>query len=128
MILHQIARKRIACKNCGRLATVPVSSRRLVCPCQAKKRFPESYIGPGTFFANSVKAAKWWIELTSKQCDCSHIEHNMNKLGPDGCEREFDSLLHEIEGSAKKAGIPFIRSIASMLLRRAIKKSRETIS
>lgn len=128
MRLYQITRKRIACKHCGRLANVPISSKRLVCPCQAKKRFPESYIGPGTFFANSVKVAKWWIELTEKQCDCGQIEDNMNRLGPDGCEREFDNLLHEIQGSAKKAKLPFNRSIAARLLRRAIKKSRKTIS
>ncbi len=63
-------------------------------------------------------------------CDCARMARQMNSWGPDGCERRLDTIVDHLEKEAKRRRlpIPFRRTLARLLVRRAIRKARKAES
>lgn len=81
--------------------------------------------GPGT----ELKAllAKFGIHA-SPTCGCNKMAEKMNEWGPDESLNHIEEIVDVMEETANKRGLPFLRSAARLLVRRAISKSRAMIS
>jgi hypothetical protein len=55
------------------------------------------------------------------------MARQMNSWGPDGCERCLDKIVDHLEKEAKKRKlpIPFRRTLARLLVKRAIRLARK---
>ncbi len=60
-------------------------------------------------------------------CGCTHMARQMDAWGPDGCETRLDKIVDHLEREAKKRRlpIPFRRTLARLLVRRAIRQTRK---
>lgn len=60
-------------------------------------------------------------------CDCARMARQMNNWGPDGCEIHLAKIVDHLEKEAKrrKVPIPFRRTLARLLVRRAIRRARK---
>lgn len=85
-----------------------------------KESKPPAY-GPGT----ELKAllAKFGIHA-SPTCGCNAMARKMDAWGPDESLNHLEEIVDVMEETAKKRGLPFLRSAARLLVRRAISKSR----
>ena len=84
---------------------------------------PEPFLGgPGTI----LKALLGTIGF--RPCEtCRGYATKMDREGPDWCTDNEETILDWLQKNAKKRGVPFIRSVGRVVLRRAIKQSRKTI-
>ena len=48
----------------------------------------------------------------------------MNTEGPDWCEENMGTILSWLEEEAGKRNLPFVRTVAKMMVQRAVSKSR----
>ncbi len=48
----------------------------------------------------------------------------MNDLGPDWCLENIETVTDWMEEAAAKKGLPFVRKLAKVLIRRAVKNAR----
>jgi len=96
---------------------------------------PESYLqkffprtleddptGPGTmlhgmFSALGIKAGP--------NCSCKRHAIEMNTKGADWCEANIDTILGWLKQESEKRKIPFVETVARMVVNRAISKSRK---
>ena len=51
----------------------------------------------------------------------------MNEKGPDWCEQNLDQILGWLKEESTKRGMPFIETIAKIMVMKAIKKSRRLL-
>ena len=80
--------------------------------------------GPGS----QLKAllAKFGIH-SSPTCKCNSMARKMDAWGPDESLNHLEEIVDVMEETAQKRGLPFIRTAARLLVRRAISKSRALI-
>lgn len=83
--------------------------------------------GPGVGDALKSMLSKIGI-VAKKGCQCNQRSREMNLRGPDWCEENIDTVVGWLEEEAKSRRFPlFSRTIAYLLVRRAIKRVRKSV-
>lgn len=78
--------------------------------------------GPGSILSNLLS----YIGITSApNCSCKRHAIEMNERGPDWCEQNIDTILGWLKEESKKRSLPFVESVARLIVLRAIKLSRK---
>lgn len=81
--------------------------------------------GPGTILSSLLSS----IGITSTpNCKCRQRAITMNENGPDWCEQNIDTILEWLKEEANKRQLPFIQTIARLLVNRAIRISRQELA
>lgn len=78
--------------------------------------------GPGTILHSML--SKLGIQ-TNPNCKCMAKANHMNLMGPDWCERNIDLIVSWLKEESKNRKLPFIESLAKLLVKRSISKSRK---
>ena len=81
--------------------------------------------GPGTILSNMIKSVG--IVMTAG-CSCRRHALEMNEKGNDWCEQNVDLIVSWLRDEAKKRKLPFIDAVGSLIVKRAIKKSRKLLA
>ena len=77
--------------------------------------------GPGSILSGMISTMG--IKSTPN-CSCRRHAIEMNTNGPDWCEENIGTILSWLEEEAKKRNLPFVRTVAKVMVQRAIAKSR----
>lgn len=80
-----------------------------------------SYEGPGTELKKLL--SKIGIRPTA-DCPCNKRANQMDQEGPDWCEQNMEKILGWLREEANRRGLPFVNAAGRLLVRRAIKNSR----
>jgi len=81
--------------------------------------------GPGTILSNMLSA----MGIKSKpNCSCKKRAIYMNKMGNEWCEQNIGTILEWLKEEATKRKLPFIRSVAKMMVNKAISKSKRLLA
>jgi hypothetical protein len=88
------------------------------------KTLEEDPNGPGTILSNMISSMG--IKSTPN-CSCRRHAIEMNEKGPDWCEENLPTILGWLREESTKRHLPYIESIASMVVKRAIKTSRRLL-
>lgn len=80
--------------------------------------------GPGTIFSNmlgviGIKA--------SENCSCKRHAIEMNIRGPEWCLNNLDTIMSWLKEESAKRKLPFIESIAKLMVKKAISKSQRLL-
>jgi hypothetical protein len=90
-----------------------------------REKFPktleENPNGPGTLLTNMISSLG--IKSTPN-CSCRRHALEMNEKGNDWCESNMPTILGWLKEESAKRNLPFIESVASMIVKRAINNSR----
>lgn len=78
--------------------------------------------GPGTILSNMFSFLG--IQSTPN-CSCKRHAIEMNTRGADWCEQNIDTILGWLKEESNKRKLPFIESVARIIVNRAIKLSRK---
>jgi len=78
--------------------------------------------GPGSILSNMFSFLG--IQSTPN-CSCKRHAIEMNTNGADWCEQNMDTIIGWLREESKKRNLPFIESVAKMIVNRAIKVSRK---
>jgi hypothetical protein len=93
-----------------------------------RSKFPrtleEDPNGPGSILSNMISSMG--IKSTPN-CSCRRHAIEMNEKGPDWCEANMPTILGWLREESVKRHLPYIESIASMVVKRAIKTSRRLL-
>jgi hypothetical protein len=81
--------------------------------------------GPGSQLKSLL--AKFGIHATPN-CKCNSMAKKMDAWGPDESLNHLEEIVDVMQETAEKRGLPFLRTAAKLLVRRAISKSRAMIS
>ena len=89
-----------------------------------KTSLPSTSGGPGSELSKLLK--KFGIHAT-QVCQCRSKASQMDAWGADECEKphRIDEVVAVMRSEAAVRGLPFIESVAKMLIRRAIKNARK---
>lgn len=88
------------------------------------KTLEENPNGPGTILTNMISTMG--IKSTPN-CSCRRHAIEMNDKGPDWCEENMNTILGWLKEESVKRHLPYIESVASLIVKRAIKTSRRLI-
>lgn len=77
--------------------------------------------GPGSVLSGMI--ATLGIKA-APNCSCKRHAIEMNEKGPDWCEQNMDTILSWLKEESTKRKLPFIESVARLVVQRAIKTSR----
>lgn len=78
--------------------------------------------GPGSILSNMFS----YIGIVSSpNCSCKRHAIEMNQRGPDWCEENISTILGWLKEETKKRNLPFVESVAKLIVLRAIKLSRK---
>ena len=77
--------------------------------------------GPGAILAGMISAMG--IKSTPN-CSCKRHALEMNTNGPDWCEENLGTILDWLNEESKKRNLPFVRTVAKLIVQRSINKSR----
>lgn len=88
------------------------------------KTLEEDPNGPGTILTNMISSMG--IKSTPN-CSCRRHAIEMNSKGPDWCEENISTILSWLKEESAKRHLPYIESVASLVVKRAIKTSRRLI-
>jgi hypothetical protein len=80
--------------------------------------------GPGTILSNMISSMG--IQSTPN-CSCRRHAIEMNVKGPDWCEQNLPTILGWLREESTKRHLPYIESVASMIVKRAIKTSKRLL-
>ena len=81
--------------------------------------------GPGTILSNMLSA----MGIKSKpNCSCKKRAIHMNKMGNEWCEQNIATILEWLKEEANKRHLPFVRTVAKMMVNKAIKKSKRLLA
>lgn len=80
--------------------------------------------GAGTILGGMLKALGIY---SSPNCKCRQHAIQMNDMGPDWCEQNMDLILGWLKEESTKRNLPFIETIARLMVQRAISKSRRLL-
>ena len=61
-------------------------------------------------------------------CSCRRHALEMNAQGNDWCEQNIDTIVGWLRDEAKRRKLPFIDAVGSLIVKRAIKKSRKILA
>jgi hypothetical protein len=78
--------------------------------------------GPGAMLTNMIKSIGI---VSSSSCSCRQHAIEMNEKGNDWCEENMGTILNWLKDESKKRGLPFVETVAKMIVNRAISKSRK---
>lgn len=78
-------------------------------------------IGPGTELKSLL--ATFGIHATPN-CKCNKMAKKMNAWGPDGCLEHMEEIVDVMQEEAGKRGLPFLRSLGRLLVKKAIRRAR----
>lgn len=81
--------------------------------------------GPGSILSGMISTMG--IKSTPN-CSCRRHAIEMNTNGPDWCEENIGTILSWLEEEAKKRNLPFVRTVAKVMVQRAISKSRRLVA
>ena len=81
--------------------------------------------GPGSILSGMLEALGI---KSSPTCSCKRRAILMNKNGPDWCEENLEEILGWLQEESVKRKLPFVKTVAKMMVQRAIKKSRRLIA
>lgn len=89
------------------------------------KTLEEHPNGAGTILSNMLST----IGIkSSSTCACRQHAIEMNEKGPDWCEQNIDTILAWLKEESAKRKLPFIESVAKMMINKAISRAREHIN
>lgn len=77
--------------------------------------------GPGSVLSGMI--ATLGIKA-APNCSCKRHAIEMNEKGPDWCEQNMDTILSWLKEESTKRKLPFVESVARLVVQRAIKTSR----
>lgn len=78
--------------------------------------------GPGSVLSNMLS----YLGINSSaNCSCKRHAIEMNQRGPDWCEENLDTILGWLKEESAKRHLPFVESIARLIVKRAISTSRK---
>ena len=81
--------------------------------------------GPGTVLSEMLS----FIGIKSTaNCSCKRHAITMNTKGNDWCEANIDTILGWLKTESAKRNLPYIESVARLIVNRAIKTSRKLLS
>jgi hypothetical protein len=80
--------------------------------------------GPGTILSGMISSLG--IKSTPN-CACRRHAIEMNERGPDWCESNIDTILSWLKTESENRKLPFVESIARLIVNRAINKSRRLL-
>lgn len=89
------------------------------------KTLEENPNGPGTILSKMIKNIG--IVITNN-CSCKQHALQMNEKGNQWCEDNIDTILGWMRAEAAKRHLPFIDSMAKIIINRAIKKSKKLLA
>lgn len=89
------------------------------------KTLEENPNGPGTILTNMISTLG--IKSTSN-CSCRRHALEMNEKGNDWCEANMPTILSWLKEESSKRNLPYIETVASMMVKRAIKTSRRLMT
>lgn len=80
--------------------------------------------GPGTILSSmlSVLGIK-----AIQNCPCRRHAIEMNTKGPDWCEENIDTILGWLKEESANRNLPFVETVAKLMVQRAINKSRRLL-
>lgn len=78
--------------------------------------------GPGTILAGMFSSLGI---KTSPTCSCKRHALEMNRNGIDWCEQNISTIVGWLKEESSKRKIPFIESLAILVVKRAIRKSKQ---
>jgi hypothetical protein len=81
--------------------------------------------GPGSVLSGMISAMG--IKSTPN-CSCRRHAIEMNTHGPEWCEENLGTILEWLNEEAKKRNLPFVRTVAKLIVQRAINKSRRLLA
>lgn len=81
--------------------------------------------GPGSILSGMLSSLGI---KSAPTCSCKRHAIEMNGRGPDWCEENIDKIVGWLEEEAKKRKLPFIKTMAKMMIQRAISKSRRLLA
>lgn len=67
---------------------------------------------------------RFGIRATST-CPCNAYAVQMDRWGPDECERRLDEIVAHLEVQAHARRLPFVRAIAAQMVKAAIRRARK---
>ena len=73
---------------------------------------------------------KWGIKQKAETCNCRKVQNRMNALGPEGCTRHLEKLVHDVRASIIewKEGSRIIPTPPNLLIKLVIQKAiRESL-
>lgn len=123
----------LLCRLCGKPASVKELKRN--CPTKRGKprvvtaeeiaaiieHAPQPHGGPGT---ELKKLLSTFGIIAAPGCSCNAMAARMDAAGPDGALAMVDDVVAVMKAEAHKRGLPFVETVAAMLVRLAIKKSK----
>lgn len=80
--------------------------------------------GPGSILSNMISAIG--IKSTPN-CSCRRHALEMNEKGNEWCKENIDTILSWLKEESEKRKIPFVETVARMMVNRAISKSERLL-
>jgi len=77
--------------------------------------------GPGSILSGMI--ASMGIK-TTPTCSCKRHAIEMNEKGSDWCEQNMPTILKWLKEESAKRNLPFVETVAKIMVSRAIKTSR----
>lgn len=81
--------------------------------------------GPGSILSGMLSSLGI---KSAPTCSCKRRALEMNDKGPDWCENNLDQIVGWLEEEAKKRKLPFVKTVAKLMVQRAISKSRRLLA
>lgn len=81
--------------------------------------------GPGSILSGMLSSLGI---KSAPTCSCKRRALEMNTRGPDWCEQNIDQIVGWLEEEAKKRKLPFIKTVAKLMVQRAVSKSRRLLA
>jgi hypothetical protein len=81
--------------------------------------------GPGSVLSGMLSSLGI---KSAPTCSCKRRALEMNSRGPEWCEQNIDQIVGWLEEEAKKRKLPFIKTVAKLMVQRAISKSRRLLA
>ena len=94
---------------------------------QTSPPVPVIAAGPGHELKKLL--AGWPLRIkSSSNCSCNAHARRMDEMGCDWCEANVPSIIEWMRGEAGKRKLPFVATLAKLMVRRAIHKARKEAS
>jgi hypothetical protein len=81
--------------------------------------------GPGSILSGMISAMG---VKSTPNCSCRRHAIEMNTNGPEWCEENMGTILSWLQEESEKRKLPFIRSVAKLMVQRAINRSRRLLA
>jgi hypothetical protein len=89
------------------------------------KTLEENPHGAGTILSGMLSSLGI---KSAPNCSCKRNAIEMNEKGPDWCEENIQQILGWLKEESQKRNMPYIETIAKIMVMKAIKKSRRLLA